>query len=394
MAGLLVSQEIRHLGENEPMNARVPALYRFPAEIPEAWQFDRPRGAGVALLNPTQLSKEAELASEELMNHRADNTITAVKSSIRYWAGWFRIRYGRPLEAPVHPATVRQFVLDHVGEKSPDGKSLVSCMPQQIDEALCESGHKAKPGLLKLSTVELRLNMLATAHRLKGMPSPVNDDVKAMMRGARRLYGKLGKKESVGQDALDLEHLRAILATCDDSPLGIRDAAMLSFAFNSGGRRRSEVVNADLSALMEDGANFKYLLGPNKSDQSGENTAPKPVQGQAAEAMRRWLAVRGRAEGRLFCFVDPDNGPILERRVTEAAFRLMVIKRAKLAGFVGKRFGAHALRVGFITELGRRRMSIPEGMRLTGHKSEAMFLHYYRQAKDLSAPEADLMSLE
>lgn len=43
--------------------------------------------------------------------------------------------------------------------------------------------------------------------------------------------------------------LEALIDTCDDTLEGLRDRALLYFAFASGGRRRSEVAAADLSDL-------------------------------------------------------------------------------------------------------------------------------------------------
>lgn len=44
-----------------------------------------------------------------------------------------------------------------------------------------------------------------------------------------------------------------MLATCDDSLEGLRDRALLCFAFASGGRRRSEIAAADLRDLRKVG---------------------------------------------------------------------------------------------------------------------------------------------
>jgi hypothetical protein len=43
-----------------------------------------------------------------------------------------------------------------------------------------------------------------------------------------------------------------MLATCTDGLIGIRDRALLTFAFSSGGRRRSEVTAFQAGATPED----------------------------------------------------------------------------------------------------------------------------------------------
>ena len=42
-----------------------------------------------------------------------------------------------------------------------------------------------------------------------------------------------------------------MLATCTDGLIGVRDRALLLFAFASGGRRRSEVASAVMENLVQ-----------------------------------------------------------------------------------------------------------------------------------------------
>ena len=53
--------------------------------------------------------------------------------------------------------------------------------------------------------------------------------------------------------AITRPELESLLATCDDSLEGLRDAALLLFGFASGGRRRSEIAAADLRDLSRIG---------------------------------------------------------------------------------------------------------------------------------------------
>ena len=58
----------------------------------------------------------------------------------------------------------------------------------------------------------------------------------------------------------------AILDTCGESLKGIRDRALLLFAWASGGRRRSEVTGATMKNLHRVGPNsFTYTLAYSKS---------------------------------------------------------------------------------------------------------------------------------
>jgi len=61
-----------------------------------------------------------------------------------------------------------------------------------------------------------------------------------------------------------------MLATCDDSLEGIRDRALLCFAFSSSGRRRSEVAAADMRDLRRIGdKGYIYRLEHSKTQQEG-----------------------------------------------------------------------------------------------------------------------------
>ena len=88
-----------------------------------------------------------------------------------------------------------------------------------------------------------------------------------------------------------------MLATCTDGLIGLRDCALLLFAFSSGGRRRSEVAHALIENLVKvDDGVCVYHLTHSKIDQAGteHNTdADKPVVGVAAEALTAWLEASG-----------------------------------------------------------------------------------------------------
>jgi len=105
------------------------------------------------------------------------------------------------------------------------------------------------------------------------------------------------------QAPLTREPLLALLATCDASSRGLRDRALLLFAFASGGRRRSEVTGATFEKLrlLSDGS-FIYELRRSKTNQAGTARTDmfKPVAGPAAQAMQAWLSASGNTSGALF----------------------------------------------------------------------------------------------
>ena len=65
-------------------------------------------------------------------------------------------------------------------------------------------------------------------------------------------------------------------------------------------------------------------------------------------------------------------------------------KRARLAGLEPARFAGHSLRSGFITEGGRRNLSILQLMELSGHADMQTVKGYYQAGGVMANPAAHL----
>ena len=117
--------------------------------------------------------------------------------------------------------------------------------------------------------------------------------------------------------------------TCDDSLRGLRDRALLLFAWASGGRRRSEVVRATIENTPRGEDGFLYLLRHSKTNQAGAAEDAKPIVGAAARA-QAWLDASGIAQGPLFRRIR--RGDVLGEPLAAAAVRDIVRQRCELAG--------------------------------------------------------------
>jgi integrase len=149
------------------------------------------------------------------------------------------------------------------------------------------------------------------------------------------------------QAALTKEPLQAVLATCDDSPRGKRDRALLLFGWASGGRRRSESAGAAMENLRKVGSRgYLCILAYSKTNQDGKvNPADdKPIAGIAAAALEQWLEVSGITEGPIFRRILK-GGRILDEALDPTAIRKIVKQRCLQVGLVGD-FSAHSLRAG------------------------------------------------
>lgn len=342
------------------------------------------------VLRPEVLAERAAAAVREILAEAASaNTTRSYAGALRYWAAWFQGRYGRPLALPVPEAAVLQFVVDHWARRVAEG--LAWELPASLDAALVAAGLKQRSGAFKLSTVTHRVAVLSTAHRLKGASNPCEGAaVRHLLARSRRAAVKRGER-ATKKTAITRPELEAMLATCDDSLEGRRDRALLHFGFGSGGRRRSEIADADLADLRPlPSGGFVYWLERSKSEQAGptaNSTPHKPVVGRAGESMAQWLAAAGLHEGRLFRRLWGDRvGPALSAKSVAA----IVQRRARLAGLDGD-FGGHSLRSGFVTEGARQGVPLPALMAMTSHRSVASLLGYVQAGAAADNPAARLL---
>lgn len=332
----------------------------------------------VLVLDPEALHTQAEASVRALLKEgESPNTQRSYATALRYWAAWFRLRYRRALELPVPVPVVLQYLVDHL-ERADESGALLFDLPPPIDEALVEGGFKNALGAPALNTVLHRLSVLSKAHDMKGYGSPTREaDIQELLRRARRAYASRGQV-AVRKPALTREPFEALLATCTDGLMGVRDRALLLFAFSSGGRRRSEVTNAVMENLTSLGdGNYLYRLTHSKTDQAGTNensSATKPLVGTPADALRAWLEVSGIVSGRIFRRIRKTKA--VEPLSAQAVWHI-VKRRAKLAG-LDPNFGAHSLRSGFVTEAGRQNVPMGEAMAMTGHRSTTTFLRYFQ----------------
>lgn len=347
-----------------------------------------PRLQNAPALQPADLSEVTQRAVDELLREgESQNTLISYRSALRYWAAWYGIRYGQQIDLPVPTPCVLQFIVDHA-ERTTD-KGLVFELPAEMDRALVEAGFKGKAGAMAHNTLTHRIAVLSKAHQLRGLKNPCHDPkVRELLSRTRKAYAKRGvlpqKKE-----ALTLDPLQAILATCDDSLRGQRDRALLLFAWASGGRRRSEVAGADMRFLIRVPEGFVYTLTHSKTNQTGADLPEngKPLLGAAAEALKDWLSASGVTQGQIFRRVR--KGGHLGEALSPAAVRDIVKHRCALAGIEGD-FSAHSLRSGFVTEAGRQNVPLAETMALTGHQSIATVLGYFRSQAPLAQAAARL----
>jgi integrase len=344
----------------------------------------------VAALDPSVLAPFAADAVDSLLAEgESENTVRSYQTALRYWAAWFWLRYRQPIALPVPVAAIQQFIVDHVERRTKSG--LEAALPAALDQALVDGGFKGKLGTPALSTVLHRLSVLSKAHQVRGVANMAQDNkVRDLVAKTRRAYAKRGVMPDK-KAALTLEPLQAMLTTCDDSLRGVRDRALLLFAWSSGGRRRSEVTDATMENTRRVGPRaFSFTLLHSKTNQTGALRADseKPILEEAADALAAWIRRAGLTEGPIFRRVR--RGEKVGEPLAPAAVRGIVLERAALAGLEPE-FAAHSLRSGFVTEAARQNVPLGEAMALTGHSSPTSLIGYFRAAESSRSAGATLL---
>jgi integrase len=344
----------------------------------------------VAALDPGKLAPlAAEAVAALLAEGESANTIRTYQTALRYWAAWFSLRFGRPIALPVPAPAVLQFVVDHAERTTSSG--LKHELPAQIDQALVDTGFKARLGPPALGTLTLRMTVLSKIHQIKDLANPCNDvAVKELLAKTRRAYAKRGVKKDK-KAALTREPLEAALGTCDDTLRGKRDRALLLFAWSSGGRRRSEVASATMenTVRVRDDA-FVFTMAHSKTNQSGadQENNDKPLVGPAAAALNDWLLASKIKSGAIFRRIR--RGDLVAEPLSPSAVRDIVKMRCEQAG-LQLNYSAHSLRSGFVTEAARQGVPLGDTMAMTGHVSVPTVMGYFQTGSKLESQAAQLL---
>lgn len=333
------------------------------------------------------------------------NTERSERVARRYWAAWYRLRYDkRRLPLPVPAEVILQFIVDHAERTTGDGGTgLRTELPARVEAELVRLKVKGA-GPYSLATILHRVAMVARINRehLHGKPNPAADpSVRDLLRTIRRAYAKRNADEQRQMPALTVEPLNAVLKELEAGLAdptnkwayrrALRDRALLLFAFNTGGRRRSEVTAARVERLKlrRDGT-YEYKLGPTKSTSGKEDQEDRkrPVKGRAATAMKAWLQEARLKSGPLFPRIARD-GTIVAKALTPESVRNLLVRLSTQAE-LDVRYSAHSLRSGYLTEASNQGISVSEAMAFSGHRSVQSAVRYYRATKKDDSPAADL----
>lgn len=165
----------------------------------------------------------------------------------------------------------------------------------------------------KPATLARRLASIARVHRILGFGEAeplatqagmVRDTLKGIRRDKRQRQRqaaplRLGEAMADGQGAPEGVTINALLASCSSDVVGLRDAAMISVAYDAG-LRVSELVGTEVADLRQVGDGSGRLdIAHSKTDQMGEG-AMAWLSPDTMGRLSAWLLASGIAEGPVF----------------------------------------------------------------------------------------------
>jgi integrase len=240
-----------------------------------------------AMVGPSVRIDEALL--DAAMRGWSDNTRRAFRSDLTLWGQWCRRQGVRPSDAS--PKLVAGWLRALAGIDSSDLKPRAA------------------------ATIARYLVHVGWAYRMAGLADPTADPLVKFERKAMRKH--LGVRQRQARairfkgDIADLDSpasgvcLAHLLKACRRDALGLRDAALLRIAYDTGARR-SELVGIDVAHIEGPDAEGSGILNipSSKTDQKKEG-AEAYLSPVTMAAIARW-----REAGHI------DKGPLLRRVVT------------------------------------------------------------------------------
>ena len=292
----------------------------------------------------SRLTELTERAQEYAEASRSDATRAAYATDWRLFSRWCS-KTRLPTTIPVNPQVVVAYLADQAAT-------------------------------LSAPTLARRLSAIKYQHHQIGEWSPTDHpQVVATLAGIRRRH--IHRKKQARP--LYLDDLSAAIGALDESPRGLRDAAVLLVGW-WGAFRRSELVSLNTDDLEDNPQGIVVSLRRSKTDQDAQGRLvplhyhPEPLC--PVRALRSWLTVAG-ISGPVFRRVDR-WGNIGDIRLDAPIVARIVKTAAESLGFDPTGFSAHSLRAGFVSECDRRGINSSAVRLVTGHKSDAMLAVYTR----------------
>ena len=263
--------------------------------------------------------------------------------------------------------------------------TIASFMAERVERGYSSASINTVLGAVKREALE------------RGFPDPTTDTgLRLTVEGLRRQLAHEHQTRRV--HAITVEELARVVSRIDDSPLGLRDRALLLFGWGSA-RRASSLSQLDRGDVEIRANGIRSVLRTSKTDQLGVERHSNVVarghgQTDAVAAMRRYLAARGRVEGTSPLFVGlTRGGRYTDVRLSTRGVTRVVQERCTAAG-LHIDVASHSLRAGMATAAAEAGVSVQRLAKHTGHKSIDLLVDvYYRPVSDWDEPVSGELGL-
>lgn len=237
------------------------------------------------------------LALEAAVAAMAPATKAAITADLKCFLAWCKSRRPVATAVPAEPETLVHYL-----------------------RWLAKGSDTRRPA--KPATLARRIASIARIHRILGFgekePLPtqagmVRDTLKGIRRDKRQRQRqaaplRLGEEMVEGQGAPEGVTIKALLASCGTDIIGLRDAALISLAYDAG-LRVSELVNTEVADLRQVGDGSGRLdIAHSKTDQLGEG-ALAWLSPETMARLSAWLLASGIAEGPVFRRINVLSSP-------------------------------------------------------------------------------------
>ncbi|MCG7871835.1 MAG: tyrosine-type recombinase/integrase [Candidatus Thiodiazotropha lotti] len=317
--------------------------------------------------------EKLQLESLSKHSHRAFKTDTNIIDD------WHTIVYDSPLPSAVSETVIISFILDLFIGANPD-----------VLMQLRARGTRKTEKSVSYTTILRMLRSWGRHHTLNGEPDPTKAPaIRELLRNIRR--NKSIKTKVKKHGVIDRNVLRAMLGIEISEDADTRDSAALLLAFNTGGRRASELAEANIEDFSERPSPgtflpteiyegwYEWAIPTQKNDPESEGHIV-PVRGEAAVALAKLLEKlreQGISEGALFRRLKP-NGPFGDRITVDGIRKRIIKRRLELAGYDPSEYSSHSIRAGWITEAAEAGYSDRQITAMTGHKDRRSLDSYVR----------------
>lgn len=251
-----------------------------------------------------------------------------------------------------------------------DKPPLTKAIVQSYKAHLQEQGRGASAINQALSAI--RKLVLEAADN--GAIDPIHANGIANVKGVKSETLPAGRSITPGE-------LSAILAACDNSPSGGRDAAIIAILYSCG-LRRNELVNLDLADFDSATGELKILHA------KGSKQRTVYVTNGAKAALEDWLSIRGNDTGPLFLQIRK-GGHIWPKRLTTQAIYHILQERATQAGI--ENISPHDFRHTFVGDLLDAGVDIVTVQKLAGHADVSTTARYDRRGEEAKRKAVELL---